>query len=211
MVANTTGDTLFLNDVGGGTVLASLTTNAGGSVSLQSVTTAGVQQYGDNATLNGTYTTADKAFTVAGATTLAGDSEVTTGGGSITLTGKVNGGHALVANSTAVTLFSAAVGDTSPLESLTTDAGGSVSLRSVKTSSVQDYGDNATLNGNYITTNSNFSVAGTTTLAGATTVATGMGDITYTGTINGAFSLAASSSSVTLFSARSVGAQPLRA
>jgi hypothetical protein len=209
LVANTTGDTFFLNDVGGGTVLASLTTNAGGTVSLKSVTTTGVQQYGDNATLIGNYTTADKAFTVAGATTLAGDTTVTTGGGSITLTGKVNGGHALVANSTAVTLFSAAVGDMSPLESLTTDAGGSVSLKSVRTSGVQDYGDNATLNGDYITTNSNFSVAGTTTLAGATTVATGTGDITYTGTVNGAFSLAASSSSATLFSAAVGGSAAL--
>ena len=200
LVANSTGETIFADDVGGDTLLASLTTNAGGTVSLKSVTTSGVQQYGDNARLIGTYTTTDKAFAVTGTTTLDGDATVTTGGGSITFTGKVNGGHALVANSTGISLFNDAVGDTSPLVSLTTDFGGSVSLKSVTTSGVQEYGDNATLNGSYTTTNSDFSVAGTTTLAGATTVSTGTGDITYTGTVNGNYALTASSSSATLFS-----------
>ncbi|MEI6238833.1 MAG: hypothetical protein WCR51_00450 [Planctomycetia bacterium] len=201
LTANSTGNTLFSANVGSGTSLTSLTTNAGGTVSLQSVTTTGAQQYGDNATLNGTYTTTNSAFSVAGTTTLAGTTTVSTGTGSIAFTGIVNGAQALTANSTGTTLFSAAVGGSSALTSLTTDAGGTVSLQSATTAGAQQYGDNATLNGTYTTTNSAFSIAGTTTLAGTTTVSTGSGSITFTGTVNGAYALTANSTGATLFSA----------
>jgi hypothetical protein len=58
----------------------------------------------------------------------------------------------------------AAVGDATPLAKLTTNEGGTVSLKNVTTSGNQSYGENATLNGTYTTTNSAFGVAGTTTL-----------------------------------------------
>lgn len=135
---------------------------------------------------------------------LAGNASISTVSGAITFTGTVNGGYALTANSTGATRFVSIVGGSSVLASLTTDADGTVSLLSVTTSGAQQYGDDATLNGVYTTTNSHFVVVGTTTLAGATTVSTGSGTITFDDTVNGAFALTANSSATTLFGARSV-------
>lgn len=190
--------------------LASLTSDAGGILDLQSVTTKGVQQYGDNAvTLKGTYTTSNAAFRVDKITVLAGDATVSTGTGTIAFDGTVDGGYEFAANSTAATLFSSAVGGSSPLLSLSTNTGGTVSLKSVTTSGFQQYDDNATLNGMYTTSDSNFEVRGTATLAGVTAVATGTGNITFTGAVNGGFSLAADATGDTLFSAAVGGSSAL--
>ena len=90
----------------------------------------------------------------------------------------------MTVNSTGATLFSAAVGGTTALSSLTTDAGGTVTLQNVTTSGVQSYGENATLNGTaYTTTNANVSVGGTTTLTNNVTVSAGSGNVTFTGTV----------------------------
>ena len=66
LAGNTGGATLFTGAVGAGTALTSLTTDAGGTTSVVNVTTAGAQSYGDNVTLNGTYTTTNSAFTASG-------------------------------------------------------------------------------------------------------------------------------------------------
>ncbi|MEX1067116.1 MAG: filamentous hemagglutinin N-terminal domain-containing protein, partial [Aquisalimonadaceae bacterium] len=126
---NANGATLFEEDVSA----ASLSTSAGGSVSLQNVTTTGAQSYGNDATLAGSYTTADAAFNVAGGTTLAAATTVSTGTGNATFSGAVNGAENLTVNNTGDTLFEAAVGGTAALQSLSTSAGGSVSLQNVTT------------------------------------------------------------------------------
>ncbi|MCE9631601.1 MAG: hypothetical protein K8S94_12915, partial [Planctomycetia bacterium] len=87
LTVNSPGMTTFGGMIGGVTAVLSLTTDAGGSTSVQSVTTSGAQQYGDDATLAGSYTTTNTAFSVAGATILAGDATISTGSGSITLSG----------------------------------------------------------------------------------------------------------------------------
>ena len=202
LTANSTGSTAFFGVVGGRTPLASLTTNAGGTVTFRrSVTTSGVQSYGEDATLEGTYATTNSAFSVAGATTLSTDATVSTGTGVITFSGTVNGAKNLTVNSTGATLFGAAVGGVTSLTSLTTNAGGTVSLQSVTTTGAQQYGEAATLAGTYATTNNAFSVASTTTLAGSTAVSTGSGGISFTGAVDGPFSLTANSTGATLFSA----------
>ncbi|MFO0979261.1 MAG: hypothetical protein U0996_22830 [Planctomycetaceae bacterium] len=115
---------------------------------------------------------------------------VNAGNGNVTFTGAVDADAAannrtLAVNSTGATLFSTAVGAAQALGSLTTNAGGTVSLQNVTTSGIQSYGENATLNGTYATTNAAFSVGGTTTLAGNTTVSTGNADVTFSNTMNG--------------------------
>src|SRR5207249_1545279 len=106
LAANSTGATTFSDPEGGTKPLASLTTDAGGTTSLQSVTTTGAQSYGDTTvTLNGTYTTTNSTFTVTNAAVLAGTVTVTTGTGAITFGGTVNGAFALTANSTGPTTF----------------------------------------------------------------------------------------------------------
>ena len=208
LTANSTGSTAFFGVVGGRTPLASLTTNAGGTVTFRrSVTTSGVQSYGEDATLEGTYATTNSAFSVAGATTLSTDATVSTGTGVITFSGTVNGAKNLTVNSTGATLFGAAVGGVTSLTSLTTNAGGTVSLQSVTTTGAQQYGEAATLAGTYATTNNAFSVASTTTLAGSTAVMTGGGDIRFTGLVDGRKNLTLDAGSGTAAFASAVGSK----
>ena len=69
LTVNSTAATLFSGVVGGTAALTSLMTNAGGSVTLPSVTTSGVQSYGDAVTLSGTlYTTSNASFGITGST-----------------------------------------------------------------------------------------------------------------------------------------------
>src|SRR5204862_1698468 len=148
LVVNSSGATIFSNAVGGGTALLSLTTDAGGSVSLASVTTAGNQSYGDaTANLSGTYNSnsggAGGNFSIGGASTLTGNVIVTAGGGNVTFTGAVDGSQSLTVNSSNATTFSNAVGGITALTSLTTNAGGAVSLANVSTNSTQSYDDKA--------------------------------------------------------------------
>jgi len=183
LTVNDSGTMNFDFAVGGTTPLASLMTNAGGITAINgfSVTTTGAQTYGDNVTLGAP-------------TTLTSMS-----GGNITLGGTVNNGQTLTVNTSGATTFNGTVGNSAPLASLTTDAGGTTSLQAVTTTGAQSYNDNATLNGTYATTNSPFSVAGTTTLAGPTTVLAGSGNVTFAGTVNGAAPLTINSFGTTNF------------
>jgi len=183
LTVNDSGTMNFDFAVGGITSLASLTTNAGGITALNgfSVTTTGAQTFGDNVTLGAP-------------TTLT-----SMGGGNITLGGTVNNGQTLTVNTSGATAFNGAVGNSAPLASLTTDAGGATSLMAVTTTGAQSYNDNATLNGTYATTNSPFSVAGTTTLSGPTTVLSGAGNVTFLGAVNGAAPLTINSFGATNF------------
>src|SRR5207244_5004650 len=92
VTANSGGATTFSAAVGGTTPLTSLTTDATGTTSLVNVTTSGAQAYGDNVTLNGTYTTTNNAFKIGRASSREGEKTAATGSGAITYTGAGNSG-----------------------------------------------------------------------------------------------------------------------
>ena len=123
-----------------------------------------------------------------GGVTLAGATIVSTGSGSVTFPAVVDGGQTLTINTTGAAAFEAAVGGTTALTSLTTNAGGTASVVNVTTIGAQSYGEDTRLNGAYVTTNSAFTVTGTTTLGGNTTISTGAGagDINFAAITDGA-------------------------
>ncbi len=168
LTVNTTGTTTFAGAVGGTTALTSLTTNAGGTTSIGgNVTTTGAQTYNDAVTLTG-----------GGTRTFA-----STGNAAIAFNTAVDGGSAMVVNTTGATTFAGTLGGTTALTSLTTNAGGTTSIGgNVTTTGVQTYNDAVTLTGNAILT-------GTTPTFGST-VAGGGNDLTLnfsaTTTVNGA-------------------------
>ncbi|HET7556983.1 MAG TPA: filamentous hemagglutinin N-terminal domain-containing protein, partial [Rhodanobacteraceae bacterium] len=125
LVVNTGGQTTFGGAVGGTTALTSLTTDSTGSTTLGgNITTTGAQTYNDAVTLTGN----------AAATS--------TGGAAITLNSTIDGAHTLAVNTAGATTFGGAVGGTTALTSLTTDAGGSTTLdSSVNTTGAQTYND----------------------------------------------------------------------
>jgi filamentous hemagglutinin family protein len=146
----------------------SLATDAAGSTILQQgarITTSGAQTYND-------------------AVRLAGNAVVaSTGSGNITFAGTVNGAHDLAVNTIGATTFGAAVGGTTALGSLSTDAGGSVTFHGdVSTARSQNYGENVTLGANVAFTSNEGS------------------DITFGGTVNGAHQLAVHTAGTTTFS-----------
>ncbi len=150
-------------------------------------------------TLNNDITTANQSIILddgaSGATAVVLGANVTlsAGSGAITINGTVDGAYTLAANSTGATTFGGAVGGGvgTALVSLTTDAGGTASLKSVTTTGAQTYNDDTvTLNGTYTTTDSKFTVDKVTTLAGNTVVSTGGGAIAFNGTVDGAHNLA---------------------
>jgi hypothetical protein len=155
LTVDTTGATTFVRAVGWVDPLASLTTTGGAATATSSVSTTGPQSYGGDVSLSGPYWVYDKdsAFTVAGATTLAGPVSVNAcgaagapewkcadTGASITFNGAVdslaNKGFPLtvVAGATGHVIFNGAVGATNPLGGLaitnadTVTARGTVSL-----------------------------------------------------------------------------------
>ena len=199
LAVNSTGATTFNGAVGGTTALSSLTTDAGGTVSLLSVTTTGAQSYGEAATLNGVYT-AD-SFTIGGVAILAGDTVVNAGSGDVSFRGTVNGAKSLAVNSTGSTRFSGSVGDTTALSSLTTNAGGTLSLKSVTTTGAQSYGEAAKIGGTFTAGNAAITFGGPVTLVGDTTVDAGYGTITFNGAVDGAMALTANSTGAMLFNA----------
>ena len=163
-------------------------TGAQSNVLLNSVTTTGDQTYRENAQLNGTYTTTKGgSFSVAGVTTLDGDTVVTTGSGDVTFSGTVDSGvdgaSSLSVNSTGATNFVRVAGTVAPLKSLTTDAGGTTATAGVITSGSQAYGDAVSLSGLYsVGQGSTFSVDGPSTLTGSVSVLGG--DITFDGALD---------------------------
>ncbi|MFM9034462.1 MAG: right-handed parallel beta-helix repeat-containing protein, partial [Mycobacterium sp.] len=154
------------------------------TVTLSSVATTGSQTYRQNAVLAGDYTTEGGAFSVAGVTTLDGDTSVGTKGGDVTFSGTVDGASTLTVNSSGATNFVRVVGSQTPLASLTTDAGGSTTTAGASTSGDQTYGDAVSLSGVFSVEQGTFSVAGTSTLAGPAAVSGG--DILFGGSIDSA-------------------------
>ena len=183
---NSSGTTLFNNTV----KATSLTTDAEGSSQINGdITTTGSQTYNDAVNLQGN-------------TTLTGNN--------VAFQNTVDGNQALTVNSSGVTHFEKAVGNTTALNSLTTDATGTTEIKdNIKTTGNQTYNDAVTLKGNSTLTGTNVTfqntvdgnqaltvnasgtthfekaVGGTTVLTALTTDATGStqinGNITTTG------------------------------
>ena len=155
-----------------------------------SVKTTGAQSYqqgnvtlnGDHGTTTGMYTTGGGTFAVAGVTTLGGNTTIDAGTGGVRFSGTVDSGivdgnpatdfRSLTVNTTGPTTFVSAVGWFRQLLSLTNTGGGPISTASVATKGSQTYGGDVSLSGPYwvYDTNSAFSVAGATTLAGLVSV-----------------------------------------
>ncbi|OYD80481.1 hypothetical protein CHT98_31140 (plasmid) [Azospirillum brasilense] len=202
LTATSTGAMVFNAAVGGTTALASLTTGTG-YTSLVNVTTAGAQSYGGETSLMGSYATGNGAFTVAGPVTLAGAATVNAGSGAVTFNGTVNGAQALTVNGSGATQFNAAVGNTTALASLTTDADGTTSLTSVTTSGAQTYNDATTLNGAY-QAGTVFTAAKAVTLGGDSRI-TGTGGVVLASTLDGGRALTLTSGSGDILLGGAVG------
>ena len=125
------GATTFAAAVGSGSPLASLATDRGGSVSLHSVATSGIQRYADAAAqLSGDFSItkpviSGEAFAVLGRTTLESDCTVTAVGGRVAFQGTVDGvarltvdGRATAPGSVTDVFFRQRVGGGVPLISM---------------------------------------------------------------------------------------------
>ncbi|HET6913091.1 MAG TPA: filamentous hemagglutinin N-terminal domain-containing protein, partial [Rhodanobacteraceae bacterium] len=119
---NASGGVLSVN---GGVSGNNVSLTGSGGISLSgNVTSAGTQTYNNAVTL--------------GADVIAGS----TGNGAIEFKSTVDGAHALAVNTGGATTFGGAVGGTTALTSLTTDAGGSTALGgNVSTTGAQTYND----------------------------------------------------------------------
>ncbi|PWC72880.1 filamentous hemagglutinin N-terminal domain-containing protein, partial [Azospirillum sp. TSH58] len=176
--------------------LASLSATAG-TIGLRAVTTTGAQTYTGATSLQGAYNTGNGAFTVTGATTLAGGTTVNSGSGNVLFSGTVNGANSLVITSSGATQFSGTVGGTTALTTLTIDAGGTSSLKSVTTTGAQTYSGTVTFDGTY-TTGAVFAAIGAVTLAGNTTV-DGTSSVVFMNTVDGAYALAVNNQGMAQF------------
>ena len=138
ILSNSNGNATSAN-----TIIDGLVHSTAGNIS---ITANAITYVSSNVTAN----TGDVTF--GNATRLTGNSTVT--GVNVTFNSTVNDdGNGttpsnLTVNASSVTTFSAAVGNTNPLSSLTTNAGGSTAINggSVNTSGDQNYGDAVTLN-----------------------------------------------------------------
>ncbi len=131
LTLNTGGTTEFDGIVGGGTPLASLTTDAPGSTVLNTtaITTTGAQDYGDGVTLQSGITLTSNAA------------------GLLIFRSTLDGAFALTLATAGTTQFNGAVGNGVPLASLTTDAPGTTVLNAggVTTTGAQTFRDAVTL------------------------------------------------------------------
>ncbi len=128
LIVNTSGTTVFDGIIGGNTAVASMTTDAPGSVTVNggAVTTTGAQTY--NEALN-----------------LGADTVIT--GSDVTFAGSVDGAQALSVNDDGTTTFGGVVGGGTALTSLVTDAAGSTALNggAITTVNSQTYNDAVSL------------------------------------------------------------------
>jgi Dockerin type I domain len=187
LVANSTGTTTFGAAVGNGVNLASVTTNAGGTTAINGgiVKTTGAQTYNDNVTLG--------AGTVIAASTVTFNGTVVGGGNSLGITGNAVFGDAAADTVTGVSTLS--------VSGTTT-----INANTVTTTGTQTYTGAATIGATagtavLTTTDSAVLFGSTTTLASNLTVNAGAGNITFTGTVNGGFTLVANSTGTTTFTA----------
>jgi hypothetical protein len=175
LLVNDAGATTFSDVVGGVAPLATLTTNATGTVVIDTnaITTSGAQTYNENVLLSSN-------------TTLAGLG--------LTFNGKVNGAFSLDAGAgSCVLALNDSAGDSGALASVVATAS-TIVLHDITTSGTQGYTavSGITLNGNLASTNSDVTFSGPAMLAADLQISSGAGagNITFTGptsTLNGAF------------------------
>ncbi|HEY8608061.1 MAG TPA: filamentous hemagglutinin N-terminal domain-containing protein [Noviherbaspirillum sp.] len=178
LAVNTAGATRFEGEVGGTAALASLSTDAAGSVAVNGggVTTIGAQVYGDALTLG-----ADAKF-------------ASTGNGQVRFNGSVDGAHRLAVETGGETTFGGAVGGKTALAGVSTDGDGTTTISGglVRTSGAQEYGDGVTLGaGTTLTSTGAGDIAFRGTLDGthALSVNTG-GNTVFDGAVGGKTALA---------------------
>ena len=203
LIASGAGNVDLQGNVGSLAPLASLDVS-GADINLHDVTTTGLQLYTASGTIytNSSYISDGADITFAGDTVLNNDTMVdtTNGGlasttaGNITFEGTLDGPHALTLASSGVERFNGAVGIAAALESITTDAPGSVEFNgaTIRTTGAQTYSDvavlvsNTELEGNAITFAQ--TINGTAVGAQSLTINDG-GQTTLSGAIGGATAL----------------------
>ena len=157
-----TGNVSFNDSVGNITSLGNLSVNSGGTTLFNNTVTAtslttdaeGSSQINGNITTTGSQTYND-AVNLQGNTTLTGNN--------VAFQNTVDGNQALTVNSSGVTHFEKAVGNTTALNSLTTDATGTTEIKdNIKTTGNQTYNDVVTLKGNSTLTGSNLTLSNVT-------------------------------------------------
>jgi len=170
---DSTGATLFSAAVGSGTALTSLTTNAGGTVSVKNVTTSGDQIYGDAVILgaDAILTGDNPSF---GSTISGGNFDLTFNFSSSTLPTIVNGG------------------DVTGVKNLTIGNSGLTRLTgNISTSGAQTYHDNVELIGATVLASGSNAVTFNGTVNGASTLEVNTsGTITIGGAVGGGTALA---------------------
>jgi hypothetical protein len=179
--------TVTVNQSGTATFAATGDILADGAVSLTAA--GGISTAGD-------VTTSNDNVNYVSAVTLTGAVQVAAGSGNITFSSTVNGGQALTANSSGTTTFAAAVGSTTALASLTTDANGTTAINggAVSTVGAQTYNDAVTLGANTTLAASTATFNGTLAGGGSSLTVTGnavFGDATAD-TVTGLSALAVS-------------------
>ena len=167
--------------------------------------------------LTGTIATTNAAATF-GAAALLTDVTVATGSGPLTFAATADGAYALSANSSGLTTFGGAVGATTPLAALTTDAGGTTKISggSITTgapvvvggdgegalvASGQFYNDAVTLGANATLTAGVVGLAPTVPVEGD--------EIAFADTVDGAYALVINTSGSTTFAGAVGGIVPL--
>ncbi|MDF1741763.1 MAG: Calx-beta domain-containing protein, partial [Verrucomicrobiales bacterium] len=170
---NSAGTTTFGGVVGGDTALTSLTTDADGTTSIGAdITTTGNAVFGDSVNL-------------------AGDSVITAN--DVTFANTVNGAQALTVNSTGsgVTTFTAEVGGTTALSSLTTNSDGSLALAvDITATGDVSLNDVVTLGADVVIEGGNVTFGNTIDGAHALTVnSVGSGVTTFSGIVGGGTAL----------------------
>jgi len=152
-----TGNATFAGDVGATQALADLDVTAA-TINLDAAALTVDDQGGNTIGFNGAVDLgADVTINAGGAT-----------GNNVTFAGTVDGAQSLAVNSGGTVAFDGAIGGTTPLDSLTTDAGGLTALNggAVTTSGAQTYNDAVNLGANTV-------LAGTTPTFGATLTGNG--------------------------------------
>ncbi|MFV3131681.1 beta strand repeat-containing protein [Niveispirillum sp. KHB5.9] len=197
LVADAGAGKLTLGGPVGATRALTLLSAGGSTVTLGDITTSGAQDYAGTIRLNGNLvSTTGGAIRIAGTTQLTGNSAIVTAGAAIDdirITGPVDGPYALVLDAgTARVDVVGAVGATRALSSFAV-GGGSLSLRGVTTTGLQDHAGALTLSGDLVSTlGGSIRVGGPVTLAGDSAIVTAgaaTDDIRVNGTINGAYAL----------------------
>jgi hypothetical protein len=161
-------------------VVSGLTTDAGGTLAIIGAITTGTQSFAETtASIRGSFSATGGGVTFSGAVTLTGGTTVTTGGGPINFAGTVNGAFALSVSTSGSTTFGAAVGTIVPLQSVTSNAGGTLLASSIATTGALQLLDSiVTLNSGILSSSGGViatSGGAAVRLNGATTIAAPVG------------------------------------